>query len=80
MTEYAMAKAAGEVLCADMQSFESPGLILVRRLPRLQTVSLLKIQTADAIDVMLPVVREVYANQLRLVRPEGADGKGRHAE
>jgi len=66
MTEYAMAKAAGEVLCADIQSFESPGPILVRRLPRLptdQTASLLKIQTADPISVILPIVREVYANQ-----------------
>jgi acyl dehydratase len=66
MTEYAMAKAAGEVLCADIQSFESPGRILVRRLPRLptdQTASLLKIETADPISVMLPIVREVYANQ-----------------
>jgi len=66
MTEYAMAKAAGEVLCADMQSSESLGRILVRRLPRLptdQTASLLNIETADPIDVMLPIVREMYANQ-----------------
>jgi hypothetical protein len=66
MTEYAMAKAAGEVLCADIQSSESPGQILVRRLPRLptdQTASLLKIETAEPISVMLPIVREVNANQ-----------------
>jgi hypothetical protein len=66
MTEYTMAKAAGEVLCADIQSFESPGRILVRRLPRLptdQTASLLKIETAEPISVILPIVREVYANQ-----------------
>jgi acyl dehydratase len=66
MTEYTMAKAAGEVLCADIQSFESPGRILVRRLPRLptdQTASLLKIETAEPISVILPLVREVYANQ-----------------
>jgi hypothetical protein len=78
MTEYAMAKAAGEVLCADMQSFESPGRILVRRLPRLptdQTVSLLKVETADPIGVILPIVREVYANQLQLVPGDGSDGK-----
>ena len=66
MTESTMAKAAGEVLCADIQSFESPGQILVRRLPRMptdQTASLLKIETAEAISVILPIVREVYANQ-----------------
>jgi len=66
MTEYAMAKAAGELLCADIQSFEFPGRILVRRLPRLptdQTAALLKIETADPISVILPIVREVYANQ-----------------
>jgi acyl dehydratase len=66
MTEYTMAKAAGEVLCADIQSFERPGRIVVRRLPRLptdQTASLLKSGTADPISVILPVVREVYANQ-----------------
>jgi len=66
MTEYTMAKAAGEVLCADIQSFQSPGRILVRRLPRLptdQTASLLKLETADPMSVILPIVREVNANQ-----------------
>ena len=64
MTEYAMAKAAGEVLCADIQKFESPGRILVRRLPRLptdQTASLVNITTVEPISVILPIVREVYA-------------------
>lgn len=65
MTEYAMAKAAGEVLCADIQTFETPGRILVRRLPRLptdQTASLFPASTADPISVLLPIIREVYAN------------------
>jgi hypothetical protein len=65
MTEYTMAKAAGEILCADIQSFESSGRILVRRLPRLptdQTASLLRAETADPISVILPIVREVSAN------------------
>jgi len=64
MTEYAMAKAAGEVLCADIQTFEGPGRILVRRLPRLptdQTASLMNTATAEPISVILPIVREVYA-------------------
>jgi len=65
MTEYTMAKAAGEVLCADIQTFESPGRILVRRLPRLptdQTASLVNITTAEPISAILPIVREVYAS------------------
>jgi hypothetical protein len=64
MTEYAMAKAAGEVLCADIQTFENLGRILVRRLPRLptdQTASLMNIATAEPISVILPIVREVHA-------------------
>ncbi len=66
MTEYAMAKAAGEVLCADMQSFDRTCHILVRRLPRLatdQTSSLMKVAVPNAIDVMLPIVRELHASQ-----------------
>jgi acyl dehydratase len=66
MTEYAMAKAAGEVLCADIQSFESPGRIVSRRLPRLptdQTASLFRGETADPINVILPIVREISANE-----------------
>jgi hypothetical protein len=64
MTEYAMAKAAGEVLCADIQTFEGLGRILVRRLSRLptdQTASLMNIATAEPISVILPIVREVHA-------------------
>jgi NAD(P)-dependent dehydrogenase (short-subunit alcohol dehydrogenase family) len=66
MTEYAMAKAAGEVLCADMRSCKNPGRILVRRLPRLptdQTASLVGVETANPLDVMLPIVREVHSNR-----------------
>jgi acyl dehydratase len=66
MTEYTMAKAAGEILCADIGSFESSSRILVRRLPRLptdQTASLLNGEIADPISVILPIVREVSANQ-----------------
>jgi acyl dehydratase len=71
MTEYAMAKAAGEILCADIQSFERSGRILVRRLPRLptdQTASLLNVKTADPISVILPIVREISGNQVSLSR------------
>ncbi|MET0258811.1 MAG: MaoC/PaaZ C-terminal domain-containing protein [Methylobacterium sp.] len=60
MTEYAMAKAAGEILCADLGPGERPGPILTRRLPRLptdQTATLFAAEDVDAIDVMLPIVR-----------------------
>lgn len=63
MTEYSMAKAAGEVLCADMNRF-MPGLrIIVRRLPRLptdQTASVMPAEAADAPATMLPIIREMH--------------------
>jgi acyl dehydratase len=66
LTEYAMAKAAGEILCADLQSFERSGRIFVRRLPRLptdQTASVTNVETTDTTGVILPIVREISANQ-----------------
>jgi acyl dehydratase len=59
-TEYAMAKSAGEVLCADLaQAF--PGLsITAPRLPRVltdQTASALPVKTEDPVAVMLPLLR-----------------------
>ena len=64
MTEYAMSKAAGEILCSDFNRF-LPGVeILVQRLPRLltdQTVSVISTETPPAIEVMLPIVRQMQA-------------------
>jgi acyl dehydratase len=65
MTEYAMAKACGEVLCTDMRDFEKLGRILVRRLPRLltdQTATIVGAQSADPVDVMISIVRELHAD------------------
>ncbi|MEI7712393.1 MAG: DUF1800 family protein [Rhodospirillales bacterium] len=62
MTEYTMAKAAGEVLCADMTSFGRWQRLLVRRLPRLptdQTATLFDADDADPVETMLPIVREM---------------------
>jgi acyl dehydratase len=60
MTEYAMAKAAGEVLCADLNRC-CPGMqIKTVRLPRLltdQTATILPTEKAKAVDVMLPIIR-----------------------
>jgi len=64
MTEYAMAKAAGEVLCADMNVSLSPMKVLVSRLPRLltdQTATVTPVETADPLETMLSIVREVQS-------------------
>jgi hypothetical protein len=64
MTEYAMAKAAGEVLCSELN--RSPGAmrVIVRRLPRLltdQTATVLPVETPDPLETMLPIIREVQS-------------------
>jgi hypothetical protein len=62
MTEYTMAKAAGEVLCADMNVSQAPLRVIVRRLPRLptdQTASNTVAEAALPLDTMLPIIREV---------------------
>lgn len=58
--EYAMAKAAMEVLIDEINRTFKRVSVLVTRLPRLstdQTSSLLKVSTGDTIDALLPVVR-----------------------
>jgi NAD(P)-dependent dehydrogenase (short-subunit alcohol dehydrogenase family) len=62
--EYAAAKAAGEALCAALQAAHPAGRIVVRRLPRTatdQTASIVRVASADPLDVMLEVVREMHA-------------------
>ncbi|HWT05661.1 MAG TPA: SDR family oxidoreductase, partial [Xanthomonadales bacterium] len=64
MIEYSMAKAAGETLCADMNRFEPGVRVILKRLPRVltdQTATLISTPSADALDVMLPIVRELHA-------------------
>jgi NAD(P)-dependent dehydrogenase (short-subunit alcohol dehydrogenase family) len=64
MTEYAMAKAAGEVLCADLSRQLRNVQIITHRLPRIatdQTVSLVPMASASAYEVMLSIVRELHA-------------------
>lgn len=66
MTEYAMAKAAGETLCADVNRTLAPTRVVVERLPRLptdQTASVTAVETASPIEVLLPVVRKVQAGR-----------------
>ena len=66
MTEYAMAKASGEVLCGSLSDMH-PGLrVVCRRLPRLptdQTASVMPVETADALDTLLPMIRETQGGQ-----------------
>jgi hypothetical protein len=64
MTEYSMAKAAGETLCADMNLSQGPLHVTVSRLPRLptdQTASTIAVEMASPIEIMLPIVREVQS-------------------
>jgi hypothetical protein len=66
MTEYAMSKMAGELLCADMLAFQQPIAIVTNRLPRLptdQTANLTEVETADPVAVMLPILRKVQTNR-----------------
>jgi hypothetical protein len=64
MTEYTMAKAAGEALCADMNVSFAPMRVTQSRLPRLptdQTASVADVETADAVETLLPIIREVQS-------------------
>lgn len=59
MTEYAMAKAAGELMCADMK-WLLPGVgVTVKRLPRLptdQTATLAPVAGEESIHILLPMI------------------------
>jgi NAD(P)-dependent dehydrogenase (short-subunit alcohol dehydrogenase family) len=63
LTEYAMAKAAGELLCTDMMRQIAGLSILVARLPRVltdQTAIIAQAETADPLAVMLPIIRQMH--------------------
>ena len=65
MTEYTMAKSAGETLCADMNAFMPSLRVIVKRLPRLltdQTASNTAAEATSPIDTMLPIIREVQSS------------------
>ena len=62
MTEYAMVKAAGEQLCADMNIYLPDLQVIVHRLPKLltdQTAGVLPERSTDAIGALLPIIRQV---------------------
>jgi len=67
MTEYCMAKMAGEMLCASMNRAGGRVHIIVNRLPRLltdQTASVFPVETGDPLKALLPVVRNVQSSRL----------------
>src|SRR5262249_39607500 len=67
MTEYAMAKAAGEVLCAGLNASQAPLHIEVARLPRLppdQTASITASETADPVASLLPILHRVQSQSV----------------
>jgi hypothetical protein len=66
MIEYAMAKAAGETLCGEMNRRWTPLHVTVERLPRLltdQTASIIGTRLATPAAHLLPLVRQVQSRQ-----------------
>jgi hypothetical protein len=64
MLEYAIAKAAGETLCSEMNVAWAPLRVTVDRLPRLltdQTASVMETVLPSALARLLPVVREAQS-------------------
>jgi hypothetical protein len=66
MVEYSMAKIAGEILCANINSANDRVRTIVSRLPRLltdQTATVLPMERSDPLEVLLPVVRKVQSSR-----------------
>ena len=64
MVEYAMAKAAGETLCSEMNLAWAPLRVAVVRLPRLptdQTASVMEAALPSPVACLLPAVREAQS-------------------
>jgi len=62
LTEFTMAKASGEALCADLARAMPHRRLLVSRLPALltdQTASLTQLPIGDPIEVLLPILRDM---------------------
>jgi len=81
LTEYCLAKLAGEALCVQLQREIADLHLIVRRLPRTQTdqtATLLPVHAEPPLDVMLPIVRTVQAATAASARDEIALAQ-RHA-
>lgn len=73
MAEYAMAKAAGEVLAADITQFQRNLNVVVERLPRMptdQTASMIEHTMLDPASVMLPIIQRIEAEVSARVEPD----------
>ena len=63
MTEYTMAKAAGEILCADLNEQIKDMNIFATRLPRVrtdQTATVTPVESADATTLMLQIIKQMH--------------------
>ena len=75
MTEYSMAKMAGELLCARLNQSDARIHVIVSRLPRLmtdQTATVPPVVSDDPLRVMLPIVRKVQASRAKIVQCQTA--------
>jgi len=64
LTEYCLAKLAGEALCVQLESYLPEFQVIVQRLPRTQTdqtATLVPVPAEPALSVMLPIVRTIQA-------------------
>ena len=62
MTEYAMVKAAAEIMADDLNRILKNVVVIATRLPRLatdQTSSIFKLEVESNLDALLPVIRQV---------------------
>jgi len=78
MIEYAMAKAAGETLCSEMNLAWAPLHVTVERLPRLltdQTASIIGTRLDTPTARLLSVVRKVQSSPLQAAAPDSARSK-----
>jgi acyl dehydratase len=65
--EFAMAKAAGEALCRQMNQYLPGADVVCQRLPRLltdQTATVSPAEASPVLDIMLPIVREMQAKRV----------------
>jgi hypothetical protein len=62
ITEYTMAKVAGEILCEDISMDQKNLEIITRRLPRVhtdQTANVASTKAENPLDILLPILRQI---------------------
>jgi NADP-dependent 3-hydroxy acid dehydrogenase YdfG len=66
LIEYAAAKAAGEAICRAIAAEDQRLIMEIPRLPRLltdQTNSVVQVETAQPVDILLPILRRMAADR-----------------